>query len=359
MGAVKRGCGGGDWRSRFFGPGRRFGFGLRGGRFSDSFRLRWHDNIRRGSNAYEARWLRILPPILLLLLLREEEKKEEEKQEKVVSRIGFCFTGEGARGSVQAGIALGLQEMGIQADFTIGISSGSVCSASYAHLGPRGLADMWSGIGGIFDVFGINWSFPFRRGLMNQRPMEKIVRRAIKKDPICESVVVRMNIKDGKMDYVSNKTVSPEEFGEATLGAVAITALVEDRDGWVDAGSRQLAPLEQCIEAGCDKIYVIMGRRFDIEGWRLPTGFMPAIKMAYRALDISLNEIMMRDITHCLKSEWEPGYRGVDIHLVEPHETIFESVDFSKCRRGVDYGRSNFSISDRKGMMAALKLSPN
>jgi predicted acylesterase/phospholipase RssA len=299
--------------------------------------------------------VRLLLSVLLPLVLQEEEATEEAEEEQM-SRVGFCFTGEGARGSVQAGIALGLYDMGIKADFTIGISSGSVCSASYAHLGPRGLADMWSGIGGIFDVFGVNWLFPFKRGLMNQRPMERIVRRAVKKEPICESVVVRMNIEDGRMDYVSNKSVSPEEFGEAVLGAVAITALVEDRDGWVDAGSRQLAPLEQCMEAGCDRIYVIMGRRFDIARWSLPKGFMPAIKMAYRALDVSLNEIMMRDITRCLKNEGEPGYRGVEIHLVEPDETPFETVEFSRCAEGVEYGRSNFSISDRRGMMAALNI---
>jgi predicted acylesterase/phospholipase RssA len=273
-----------------------------------------------------------------------------------MSKVGFCFTGEGARGSVQAGMALGLHDMGIDADFTIGISSGSICAASYSYLGPKGLAKMWSGIGGIFDVFGINWGFPFKRGLLNQRPMERIVRRAMRNQPICESVVVRMNIEDGRMDYVSNRQASPEAFGEAVLGAVAITALVEDRKGWVDAGSRQLAPLEQCIEAGCDKIYVIMGRRFNISQWKLPRGFMPAIKMAYRALDVSLNEIMIRDINRCLKDEGEPGYRGVEIHLVEPDETPFETVEFGKCSQGVDYGRKNFSISDRRGIMAALGL---
>lgn len=273
-----------------------------------------------------------------------------------MNKVGFCFTGEGARGSVQAGIALGLHDMGIDADFTIGISSGSICAASYAYLGPNGLADMWSNVGGIFDVFGINWTFPWRRGLLNQRPMEKIVRRAMENEPICESVVVRMNIEDGQMDYVSNKKVSSEEFGEAVLGAVAITALVEDRDGWVDAGSRQLAPLEQCIAAGCNKIYVIMGRRFEIGRWTIPGGFMPAIKMAYRALDVSLNEIMIRDINHCLKSEGEPGYKGVDIHLVEPSETPFETIEFNRCKEGVQYGRENFSVADRKGIMAALGL---
>lgn len=273
-----------------------------------------------------------------------------------MSKVGFCFTGEGARGSVQAGIALGLHKEGIDADFTIGVSSGSVCAASYSYLGPQGLADMWSGISSKFDVFGFNWGFPWKRGLMNQRPMEKILNRAMRNDPRCESVVVRMHIEDGRMDYVSNKSVPAEEFAEAVLGAVAITALVEDRNGWVDAGSRQLAPLEQCMAAGCDEIYVIMGRRFQIDPWVRPKGFMPAIKMAFRALDISLNEIMMRDVTRCLKNEGEPGYRGINIHLVEPVETPFETIEFDRCREGVLYGLHNYTKSDKRGLRGVLKI---
>lgn len=273
-----------------------------------------------------------------------------------MSKIGFCFTGEGARGSVQAGIALGLHREGLDADFTIGISSGSVCAASYSYLGPDGLADMWSGISSKFDVFGINWDFFWRRGVFNQKPMERIVRKAMQNEPRCESVVVRMHIEDGRLDYVSNKNVTSEEFGEAVLGAVAITALVEDRDGWVDAGSRQLAPLEQCIEAGCDEIYVIMGRRFQIDPWKRPKGFMPAIKMGLRALDVSLNEIMIRDVTRCLKNEGDPGYKGINIHLVEPLETPFETVEFGRCREGVSYGLHNYMKNDRKGIRGMLKL---
>lgn len=276
-----------------------------------------------------------------------------------MSKVGFCFTGEGARGSVQAGIALGLHKEGIDADFTIGISSGSVCAASYAYLGPEGMADMWSGIKGTFDLFGFNPGFLWGRGLLNQRPMEKIVMRAIRNEPICESVVVRMNIESGEMDYVSNRSVSPEDFGEAVLGSVAITALVQDRSGWVDAGSRQLAPLEQCIAAGCDEIYVIMGRTFDIEEWSMPTGFLGAIKMAYRALDISLSEIMMRDIAKCLRNEGEFGYRGIKINLVEPHGSPFQTVEFNKCKEGVAYGVENYSVSGRTGILSSLSVLSN
>ena len=283
-------------------------------------------------------------------------QKKKEKEKEKVSKIGFCFTGEGARGSVQSGLALGLHREGINADFTIGVSSGSICAASYAYLGPEGLAEMWGDISGVFDVFGINWDFPWRSGLLNQKPMEKIVRRAMKNEPICESVVVRMNIEDGRMEYVSNKSSSPEEFGEAVLGAVAITALVEDRNGWVDAGSRQLAPLEQCIEAGCKDIYVIMGRRFRIEEWSKPKGFMHILKVAYRALDVSLSEIMMRDITKCLKNEGEVGYRGINIHLVEPLETPFQSMEFNRCAEGVAYGLENYMKSDKRGIRGYLKI---
>lgn len=265
-------------------------------------------------------------------------------------KIGFCFTGEGARGSIQAGIALGLFNQGIKADYTIGISSGSICSASYAYLGPKGLANMWSNIRNIFSVFGLNYNILFKTGLLNQKPMEKIVNESLKNEPICESTVCRMNIETGEMQYVSNKTSSLEEFKEAILGSVAITALVEDRDGWVDAGSRQLAPLEQCIEAGCDKIYVIMGRPSFIEPWKKPKGILKQLKMGFRALDISLFEIMYRDIFSCIRDENDPRFKNVDIHLVEPTELLFESVDFNKCKDGVAFGENNFFIRDKKGI---------
>lgn len=269
-------------------------------------------------------------------------------------KIGFCFTGEGARGSIQAGIAYGLYEKGIQADYTIGISSGSICAASYAYLGPVGLAKMWSNINSIFDVFGLNLNILFKTGLLNQAPMRKIVRNSLKNEPICESVVSRMSIETGEMDYVSNFKVSKNDFEEAVLGSVAITGLVEDYKGWVDAGSRQLAPLEQCIDAGCKKIYVIMGRPSYLEPWKKPTGLFKQFRMAFRALDITLYEIMVRDIFSCIRDETDPKYKNIDIHLVEPTKLFFESIEFKKCRSGVSFGKKNYFISDKKGIIGIL-----
>ena len=99
-----------------------------------------------------------------------------------------------------------------------------------------------------------------------------------------------------------------------------------------------------------------MGRKFEIDEWKRPSGFMAALKMAYRALDISLSEIMIRDISKCLKNEGEFGYRGINIHLVEPNETFFQTIEFDKCKEGVAYGLENYHKNDKKGLRNYLGM---
>lgn len=265
-------------------------------------------------------------------------------------KIGFCFTGEGARGSIQSGIAYSLHKRKINPHLTIGVSSGSICSASYAYLGAEGLINLWSNIKNTFDVFGINYFFWNKTGILNQNPMKKILKKALENNPVCESVVTKMNINSGEMQYVSNMQVSKEDFEKSVLSSVAITSLVEDVDGWVDAGSRQLAPLKQCIDLGCNEIYLIMGRPLSLNYWDGPIGFFKPVQMAFRALDISLYEIMIRDINESIKNENDPYYKNVKIHLVEPNSLAFESVYFNKCKYGVEYGKKEYKIYDKKGI---------
>lgn len=257
------------------------------------------------------------------------------------SKIGICFTGEGARGAVQAGIAYNLAQHGIIADFTAGISSGSVCAAAYAHLKPAGLCNLWSDIKNITSVFGVNWNPFFKTGLFNQKPMEKIVRAAVQREPICESVVARLNIETGDLQYVSNKNTTTDEFAEAVLGSVAITALVQDRNGWVDAGSRQLAPVSLCVDAGCTDIYIITGRPMVIQNWKKPTGLFRVPSMAYRAFDLSLFEIALRDINYWIGPDAPEIANDINISLIQPTEMFYESIEFRKCADGVRLGRYN------------------
>lgn len=263
-----------------------------------------------------------------------------------MSKIGFCFNGEGARGAIQAGIAMSLHQQGIDADFAIGTSSGSCCAALYSYAGPDGAVDMWSSVKSLFTVFGINWNILWNTGALNQKPADKLIKKYIKGEPFCEGVVLRLNIETGEVQYINNKEASVDEFIEATLCSFAITGMVADRNGWVDAGSREMTPLRECINAGCDEIYVILGRPFAVSQWKKPKGLLKIAGMAFRALDISLMELMIRDVESCLRKNGEPGYRGIKIHIIEPKIEYYNSILFRKCRDGVKFGLDANNWSD-------------
>jgi len=267
--------------------------------------------------------------------------------EQSMAKTAFCYIGAGARGSIQAGITVGLARQGIVPDLVTGISSGSACAAIYGYEGAQGLADYWSDIRNILTVFGFNWGFLWKRGIFNQKPMERTIAKMIKKKPICEAIVARLHIGTSKLEYVSNMEVEPEVFAEAALGSVAITCLVEDRKGWVDAGSRELAPLQTCIDAGADNIYIINGATFDQPEWEIPRNRIGAFAMmGFRALDINLNEIMRRDLGKLLRRNMIASAPTVNVYLVEPNATLFNPILFRRCKEGVKYGLSNYTIHD-------------
>ncbi|MCK9459732.1 MAG: hypothetical protein M0R80_08845 [Proteobacteria bacterium] len=270
--------------------------------------------------------------------------------------IGFCFSGDGSRGAIQAGIALDLyQKHGIKADFVMGASSGSACSTGYAYAGPQGLVDMWNGVTTILSLFGFNWNFLWNRGIFNEKPAEKVVGKIVQQGPFCTGVVTRLNIVSGEIEYIWSTKVSREEFADAALGAVAIPGIVHDRNGWVDAGARQMAPLQQCIDAGCDEVYVILGRPLITPPWQYPTGLFAFGWMSWRAVDLSLYELLVRDIQGCLKKNADGVSRKIKIHVAEPNEWLYDSIFFRYCQRGVKYALDgNYVIKDEQALRMAL-----
>ena len=259
-----------------------------------------------------------------------------------MGKIGFCFSGEGARGSIQAGIVLGLAKRGIKADFTVGVSSGAICASAYSFMGPEKLVDLWSNVHSVWDVFGFNWNFLWGTGVLNQRPAEKLVANAISNDPTCECVVSRMNINSGLIEYISNKNVSKEEFGEAVLGAFAIPGLVNDRNGYVDATFRVEAPLQQAINAGCTELYVILGRQMESKIWTAPGGFLNAFFHFTHSFELTLDELIRRDIQSCVRKNTDFDFKNIPIHVWQPMNVpTFEALQFRKCPHGIEIGLNN------------------
>lgn len=258
-------------------------------------------------------------------------------------KVCFCYSGEGARGSIQAGITKSLVNKGIVPDITIGVSSGSVCAASYSYLGADGIVDLWNSIDSILDVFGFNYNFLWKSGFLNSRPLQKRINNIIHNNPLCESVVSKLHIESGEIRYVSNKHVHTSEFVDSIIASIAITTLIEDKNGWVDAGSRILTPIDQAVSLGCSDIYIITGRPMKLQTWKKPSGWLSFLKVGLRALDISLYEIMVRDIDNWISNEDKILQNNINLTLVQPKDFIFESTDFKKCKIGTEYGMTEYS----------------
>lgn len=259
-------------------------------------------------------------------------------------KICFCYSGEGARGSIQAGITKGLTDKGIRPDLTIGVSSGSVCAASYAYLGAEGLIELWNSIDSILDIFDFNINFLWKSGILNSKPLSRRIHKIVHDNPICESIVSKLNIETGQIKYVSNKLVDKLEFINSIIASIAITTLIEDKDGWVDAGSRILTPIDYAVSLGCTDIYIITGRPMELPVWKKPKGWLSFAKIGLRALDLSLYEIMYRDISYWLNNTQKILEHNINLVLVQPRDFIFESTDFKQCRTGTNYGITQFSI---------------
>ncbi|MFM7796909.1 MAG: patatin-like phospholipase family protein [Candidatus Nitrosotenuis sp.] len=257
-------------------------------------------------------------------------------------KICFCYSGEGARGSIQAGITKSLVDSGIVPDVTIGVSSGSVCASSYSYLGSNGLVDLWKSIDSVLDVFGLNYNFLWKSGFLNSKPLQKRVNKIVNDNPLCESIVSKLNIETGEVRYVSNKSNSKQEFIDSVVASISITTLVEDKDGWVDAGSRVLAPIDRAVALGCSDIYIITGRPMQLAQWTKPSGWLSLFKLGLRALDISLYELMLRDINNWINNPEKIEQNNVNITLLQPKGFVFESTQFSHCPFGVQYGLTEY-----------------
>lgn len=271
-----------------------------------------------------------------------------------MNKICFCYSGEGARGSIQAGITKNLIDSGIIPDITIGVSSGSICASTYSYLGADGLVNLWNGIDSILDVFGFNYNFLWKNGLLNNKPLTKIVTKTIHDNPICESIVSKLNIETGQIKYVSNYKSTKQEFIDSIIASIAITTLIEDKDGWVDAGSRVLTPINQAVAQKCSDIYIITGRPMELQYWKKSSGWLSLLKIGLRALDISLYEIMYRDIQDWIYNPEKIKTHNINITLVQPKELIFESTEFKKCKIGTAYGMSNYTMYNPEQLQVLL-----
>jgi hypothetical protein len=59
---------------------------------------------------------------------------------------------------------------------------------------------------------------------------------------------------------------------------------------------------------------------------------------------------MFRDIESVIKNPSDPEFKNVNIFLMEPKQLFYESVEFKKCKKGVEWGTTEYTQHDKKGL---------
>jgi predicted acylesterase/phospholipase RssA len=250
----------------------------------------------------------------------------------------LVFSGEGAKGGFQAAIAL---QRAQQPDLVIGTSSGAVNAVGYAYLGPQGLVNLWKTINSTSQVFRLSvLDALVGNGLYSSAPINKILQDVIYDNkPSCEVIVTRASDETGALEYVSNRAVGTDEFYEAVCDAIAIPAVVDHPDGFVDGVVGTDLPLSYAIQCGATDLTAIIGTPpipYAVTSKAWPV--FDFISRGYRFVDLLLNQVMFGDLAVCtLRQQINPS---ITLRVYGPRGYLFEPLDFASTVHGVEMAMS-------------------
>lgn len=253
-------------------------------------------------------------------------------------KTAYVLAGGGAKGSYQVGVMQFLHEQGILPDVLYGTSVGALNAAGYAYGGIKLLRQTWDSIKSPRDVMRFNWSFLWCNGMYNTKPLQQKIDEIVTGNSKIEAVVTRVNMCDGNVAYVSSKENSNPVFAQAVLASASLPAIMEPVGDWIDGSVREVTPVNKAIDDGADRIIVIMTN--PIEGsfgkFKKPSGFLSALKIGYRALDIMQTEVMLNDIRGAqrVNKMIQKGRmlekKLVEVEIYAPSKLVLQTLDFNK-----------------------------
>lgn len=287
-------------------------------------------------------------------------------------KTAFVFTGCGALGAFQAGAAYGLKiAHGIEPDNVYGVSSGAINAIAYSFMGTQGNIDFWSRIRKFSDAFQLNWNLISGDGVFRHgKNLTKWMREHLESETCkTECLTYLINAENGAI--ASNRFLKKCSYGSypftIAMSASAIPGMCQSWDGYVDAGTRIIAPLKDAILDGAERIFIISGRVIGLDEPRKM--FWPkAAAAAYYGFDSALGELLRRDLelaldmNEAIKTASAIGQnildkkmggiaREIDIQILQPRGFLGGPLEFEKCREFIELGKSaafNLVKNDRR-----------
>jgi NTE family protein len=185
-------------------------------------------------------------------------------------RTAFVLAGGGSRGAVQVGMLQELIARDIRADRVYGASVGAINGASYAGQptleNAEHMADIWRSVKGT-DIFPRGpldgpWAFlQKRQSVHSNAGLRAIIESGIDYENLEDATipieVVATSLTDGREHWIGHGPAV-----EAILASSAIPSIFPPvtigGDLLVDGGVVNNVPISRALEAGCDRIYVLL-----------------------------------------------------------------------------------------------------
>jgi NTE family protein len=185
-------------------------------------------------------------------------------------RTAFVLAGGGSRGAVQVGMLQELIARDIRADRVFGASVGAINGASYAGRptmeNAERMATIWRAVKGtdIFPrgAFDGPWAYLQKRPSVHANSgLRAIIESGIDYENLEDATipieVVTTSLTDGRERWIGHGPAV-----EAILASSAIPSIFPpvtiDGDVLVDGGVVNNVPISRALEAGCDRIYVLL-----------------------------------------------------------------------------------------------------
>ena len=185
-------------------------------------------------------------------------------------RTAFVLAGGGSRGAVQVGMLQELIARDIRADRVFGASVGAINGASYAGQptmeNAERMATIWRAVKGtdIFPrgTFDGPWAYLQKRASVHANSgLRAIIESGIDYENLEDATipieVVTTSLTDGRERWLRRGPAV-----EAILASSAIPSIFPpvtiDGDLLVDGGVVNNVPISRALEAGCDRIYVLL-----------------------------------------------------------------------------------------------------
>lgn len=282
-----------------------------------------------------------------------------------MAKIALVLSGGGAKGAFQAGAERYAREAkGYHWDIIAGVSAGALNAGMLAMQKYSQLWELWATIsngkvytGRMKPWYAVLRILTFHKSVLGNDPLKEIIEREFDPD------VVSTDLRIGAVSLLTGQYVlfQPHDphFKDAVLASTAVPVFwapveVEPHGPMVDGGVRNVTPLGDVLDDDPDEVVIINCNPRKPKTLDQPPGNI--FDIATRSLDIAVNEIFVGDVREFVRinsNVKEAEDHGVTLHnekgkpykyfehtLIEPHEPLGDSVDFSQgtARRSMQSG---------------------